>query len=90
MTVRSDRDTFARLLIMQKTRGTQLQEVLQYELASVPLDLSDPDASCSLCKAAKSELFKYLKKSIPAIAAIPFNSPKIYDGVSSFRNFHLI
>ena len=83
--VRSHRDTFARLLILQKTWGIQLQEILQYELASVPLALSDPDASFSLCKTAESELLKYLKKSIPAIAAIPFNSPKIYDGVVLFQ-----
>ena len=82
---RSDRDTFARLLIMQKTRTIQLQEFLQYELASVPLARSDPGASSSLCKTAKSELFEYLKKSIPAIVAISFNSPKISDGMVLFR-----
>ena len=59
VTVRSDRDTFARLLIVQKTRGIQLQEALQYGLPSLPLSLSD---SFSLCKTAKSELFKYFKK----------------------------
>ena len=83
--VRSDRDTFARLLILQKTWGIQLQEILQYELASVPLALSDPDASSSLFKIAKSELFQYLKKSIPAIGYIPFNSAKIYDGMVLFQ-----
>ena len=86
--VRSDRDTFALLLILQKTWGIQLQEILQYELASVPLALSDPDASSSLCKTAESELLKYLKKSIPAMAA------KIHQKYmmvwSSFRNSHLI
>ena len=59
---RSGKDTFTPLLIMQKTRVIQLQAVLQYELASVPLTLSDPDASSSLCKTAESGLFKYLKK----------------------------
>ena len=59
VSVRSYRDTFARLLIMQKTRGIQLQEALQYELPSLPLSLSD---SFSLCQTAKSELFKYFKK----------------------------
>ena len=64
--VRSDRDTFARLLIMQRTRDIQLQEVLQYKLTSVPLAFSDSE-------------------SIPAIAAIPSNSPKIYDGMVLFQ-----
>ena len=83
--VRSDRDIFAPLLITQKTWVIQLHEVLQYEPTSVPLALSDPDASFSLCKTAKSELFKYLKKSIPAVAAILFNSPKIYDVMVLFQ-----
>ena len=52
---------------------------------SLLLSVSDPDASSSLCKTVKSELFNYLKKSIPAIAAIPFNSPKIYDGMVLFQ-----
>ena len=52
---------------------------------SLLLSLSDPDASSSLCKTTKSELFKYLKKSIPAIAVIPFNSPKIYNGMVLFQ-----
>ena len=82
---RSGKDTFTPLLIMQKTRGIQLQAVLQYELASVPLTLSDPDASSSLWKTAESELFKYLKKLIPAIAVIPFNSSKIYKGMVLFQ-----
>ena len=59
VSVRSDRDTFARLLIMQKTQGIQLQEALQYELPSLPLSLSD---SFSLWKTAKSELSKHFKK----------------------------
>ena len=70
---------------MPKKRDIQLQEVLQYELASDPLALSDPDASSSLCKKAKSELFKYLKKSIPAVAVIPFNSPKTYHSMVLFQ-----
>ena len=49
-------------MIQKNPRHSLTRSFLQYELASVPLAFSDPDTSFSLCEAAKSELFKYLKK----------------------------
>lgn len=49
------------------------------------MNLSGSDASFSLCEIAKSELVRFLKQSIPGVAVIPFNSPKIYDGMVLFQ-----
>ena len=41
--IKSDRETFGRLLIIQQVRGIDLEEVLQYELSPLPLSISNPD-----------------------------------------------
>ena len=58
--MRSDRETFARLLVIQKSRGISLENVLMYELSPTPLSLSNPASLTSLQKTAKSELFKHI------------------------------
>ena len=37
--IRSDRETFARLLVIQKNRNISLKEVMQFELSPTPLSL---------------------------------------------------
>ena len=59
--IKSDRETFPRLLVIQKNRNISLKEVIQFELSPTPLSLSNPDSSTTLRKAAKTELFKHLK-----------------------------
>ena len=41
--VKADHDTFGRMLVIQRIRGIDLQDVLEYELSSQPLSLSKPN-----------------------------------------------
>ena len=78
--VKADRQTFARLLLIQQQRGIDLKKVLTYELSSLPLSLANPDGT--LCKTAKSKLISILHPSIPQIQTLPNNSTaKIFDGM---------
>ena len=43
VSLKADRDTFGRMLVIQRIRGINLQYVLEYELSSLPLSLSKPD-----------------------------------------------
>ena len=43
VSLKADRDTFGRMLVIQRIRGINLQYVLEYELFSLPLSLSKPD-----------------------------------------------
>ena len=82
--VRSDRETFARLLIIQKCRGIDMK-VLKYELSPVPLSLSNPDTLSTLCKTVKASLFKFLNKSIETVDMVPENTRRIYDDMVLFQ-----
>ena len=77
--VKADRDAFARLLIIQRNRGVDLEEVLQYELSSQPLSLSKPDGSMN--KTMKSKLFNHLVQSLSILDDCPLDVPSIYDGM---------
>ena len=79
--IKSDRETFVRLLVIQRTRKIDIKEVLRHELSPVPLALSNPDTASTLCKTAKNELFKFLKISLGTVSMIPMNTPKTYDGM---------
>ena len=77
--IRSDRKTFARMLIIRGERDISLQKVLEYELSSLPLSIANPDGS--LCKSDKSKLFTSLESFIPTVDIIPPNCPFVYDGM---------
>ena len=59
-TIGGDRDLFGRLLLAAKVRNVDIQEVLSYELASVPISLDHPDSS--LRKTAKNVLLSILEE----------------------------
>ena len=50
--IKNDRKTFARLLVIQRTRENDMKELLRHELSSVSLTLSNPDTVSILCKTA--------------------------------------
>ena len=77
--IRADRETFARLLLIQQKRKVNLKEVLTYELGPLPLSISNYDGT--LRKTQKSKLFQHLKSSIVTCVAIPENCPQIFDGM---------
>ena len=77
VTIRADRETFARLLLIQQKRRVNLRGVLAYELGPLPLSISNYDGS--LRKTQKSKLFQHLESSIVSCVAIPENCPQIFD-----------
>ena len=77
--VKADRDTFGRMLVIQRIRGIDLQDVLEYELSSQPLSLSKPNGEMQ--KSDKSRLFGHLAKSLTVIEDRPLDVPSIYDGM---------
>ena len=83
--IKNDRETFAILLVIQRTREIDVKEVLRHELSSVPLALSNPDTPSTLSKTANNELFKFLKISHGTVSVISMNTPKIYDEMVLFQ-----
>ena len=68
--IRADRETFARLLLIQQKRKVNLKDVLTYELRTLTLSIANYDGT--LRKTQKSKLFQHLKLSI-----VTENCPKI-------------
>ena len=79
ISIRADRETFARLIFIQQQRGVSLRDVLQYELGPLPLSIGNYDDA--LHKTQKSKLFKHIHPDIPLCDAAPENSPTIFDGM---------
>ena len=47
--IKNDRETFARLLVIRRTREIDIKEVLRHEPSSVPLAPSNLDNASTLC-----------------------------------------
>ena len=77
--LKSDRETFARLLVVQQNRRISLQDVLKFELSSFPLALANPDGT--MTKTMKVKLFQSLQDKIPTIPSCRSNTPNIFDGM---------
>ena len=85
---KADRDTFGRMLVIQRIREINLQNVLEYELSSQSLSLSKPNGETQ--KSDKSRLFGHLAKSLDIIEDRPLDVPSIYDGRYCYRSSHCI
>ena len=72
-------ETFSRMLLIQRRRNVDLRDVLEYKLGTLPLPLSNYDAT--LIKPQKSKLFQQLESSISRCNNGPENCPKIFDGM---------
>ena len=79
----SDRDTFARLLLIQKDLDIDLKQTFQFELTPLPLSLANADGTLS--KTVKSKLFAELSKSIPQVTLLLENTVSIFDGMVLFQ-----
>ena len=67
------------MLVIQRIRGIDLQDALEYELSSQPLSLSKPNGYMQ--KSDKSRLFGHLAKSLTVIEDRLLDVPSIYDGM---------
>ena len=77
ISIRTNRETFARLILIQQQRSVSLRDVLQYKLGPLPLSIGIYDDT--LRKTQKSKLFKRIHPDIPLCDAAPENSPKIFN-----------
>ena len=77
--VKSDREIFARLLVIQRKRGIDIKDVLKFELSSLPLSLATVNGT--LCKTVKSKLFQSFMPLISTISSDHNNIPVIADGM---------
>ena len=60
--LKSDRQTFARMMVIQQHRQLEIKHVLSFELSAVPVSLSNLDST--LRKSVKSKLFESLQHEI--------------------------
>ena len=91
VTVSADRDLFGRLVIAAKARKFSLQEVLSYELSSVPFSLAHHDGS--LRKTNKSMLLAELEKLVDVQPNLPDNTnistAHIYDAMAMIQSMKI-
>jgi len=77
--IKADRQTFARILIIQRHRSIDLKDMLCYELSSLPLSIANQDGTLS--KTAKVKLIQSIESKIPTTSICPANTPAIFDGM---------
>ena len=65
ISAKSNRNFFARLLVIAKNRKVDLKQVLSYSLGSFPLSLATPTGG--LVKTAKSKLFEIVEDEPEAL-----------------------
>lgn len=83
VSVRADRNLFARLLVISQSRHTDLRHVLSFPLGPLPLALATPQGT--LCKTTKAKLLPLLESSTTAEANEPSASSRtavILDGMA--------
>lgn len=83
LALRSEREMFARLALVQRHRDISIKDILQYELTSLPLSLANPDGS--LAKTIKSKLFSCLTEYVQRVDEAPENTANIFDGMVLFQ-----
>lgn len=68
-TLKADRATFARLVVIAQSRQINMKEVLSYPLSSVAAALATCDGQ-SIAKTSKSELLKLLGEKTSTVSAV--------------------
>ena len=81
--IKSDRQTFARLLMVQQNRNIDIKHVLNYELGSVPHSIANQDGT--LRKSVKSKLLDFLEKDILQVESLLSGTVFIFDGMVMFQ-----
>ena len=81
LTLKADRDVFARLLVIPGKRNISLKEVLKYSLGPIPWSLATAEGS--FVKTPKSKLLEAIENDAhdPLVAALPERSVRIFDGI---------
>ena len=81
LTLKADRDIFARLLVICGKHNVSLKEVLVYSLGPIPWSLATADGS--FVKSAKSKLQDSIEKDVedPTVVALPNDCVRVFDGM---------
>ena len=81
ITLKADRDVFARLLVICGKRDVKLKEVLTYSLGPIPWSLATADGS--FVKSVKSKLLDAIEKEVdnPVLDALPLDCVRVFDGM---------
>ena len=77
--LKSDREMFARLLVIQVRHSISMRDVLKFELSVFPPSLATSEGN--LNKTVKSKLFQTLQDKIERIHARLATNPNIFDGM---------
>ena len=78
--LKADRDLFARLLVVARTRDMDLREAFKYSLGPLPWSLTSADGS--LCKTVKSKLLESLIEGVKPAEDFPPTAASIVDGIA--------
>ena len=81
ITIKADRDIFARLLVIGGKREVSLRDVLTYSLGPIPWSLATADGS--LAKKNKAKLLDAIENETddPCVNEIPNYCVRVYDGM---------
>ena len=81
LTLKADRDIFARLLVICSKRNVSLKEVLTYSLGPIPWSLATADGG--FVKSVKSKLLDTIEKDVenPMVDALPVDCVRVFDGM---------
>lgn len=91
LSLKSDRDLFARLVVIGKKREMEIAELLSFSLGAVPLSISNHYGT--LMKTAKSKLIACLEdlpEAAPHVHVIPEGSTIIIDGMATLQQLNNI
>lgn len=92
VTLKADRDVFARLLVICGKRDVSLRAVLKYSLGPIPWSMATADGA--FAKTVKSKLLDAVEKDVadPFVAQLPDNCVRIFDGmviIQQLSSIHL-
>ena len=81
LTLKADREIFARFLVIGEKREVNMKDVLTYSLGPIPWALATPDGG--LVKTEKSKLLKVIECDCadPLVSTLPHNCARIFDGM---------
>ena len=81
ITIKADRDIFARLLVICGKREVSLRDVLTYSLGPIPWSLAMADGS--LAETNKAKMLAAIEKEAdePCVNEIPDDCVRVYDGM---------
>lgn len=81
LTLKADRDIFARLLVICGKRNVSLKEVLTYSLGPIPWSLATGDGG--FVKSVKSNLLDTIEKDVDdaMVDALPVDCVRVFDGM---------